>query len=403
LIVLQRCDQFVGRTTNWLYDHLRCIPRYVSLVLSDVLANRQEFPLLEARGRDPEHISRRLWSRFMGDRPYPTEARWLRQRRPAFLHSHFGYVALGDFGLRSSLEVPWIVSFYGADVYELGRREDWRNSYARLFAQADVILALGPQMAVQLEALGCPKQKIAVHPLGVDVEALPSRQRVLQSGVCLEILFAGTFREKKGIEYVIRGVAKARQRGVRLHLTLVGDAAAKPGDLETKQSVFREIYKLDLKDVVTHRPFVQFNELIQIALRSHVFVAPSVTSVDGDAEGTPFVLQQMMATGMPAIATIHSDIPYIFGEHKHRLVPERNAYAIAERLEEYAQEPERLMLDGAALRERIRTAFDVRTCAATLSDIYDSLIARGGYTRSGWIAKIDQRKSTGGGDSRASP
>jgi colanic acid/amylovoran/stewartan biosynthesis glycosyltransferase WcaL/AmsK/CpsK len=403
LTVLQRCDQFVGRTTNWLYDHLRCIPRHVSLVLSDVLENRQEFPLLEARSRKKEHFSRRLWSRFMGDRPYPTEATWLRRCRPALLHSHFGYVALGDFGLRASLEVPWIVSFYGADVYELGRLELWRERYDRLFQQSNLVLALGPQMSAQLQLLGCPKEKMAVHPLGVDVDALPSCQRLLQRGACLEVLFAGTFREKKGIEYVIQGVAKARRAGVRLHLTLVGDAAQKPGDLATKESVFRQINSLKLNDVVTHHSYVKFDQLIQIALASHVFLAPSVTSVDGDAEGTPFVLQQMMATGMPVIATIHSDIPYIFGEHKHRLVPERNAYAIAERLEEYAQEPERLMLDGAALRERIRTAFDVRTCAATLSDIYDSLIARGRYTRSGWIAGIDERKSTLRGDSPASP
>ena len=375
MTVLQRCDQFVGRTMNWLYDHLRSIPRHVPLVLSDRLVNRREFPLLEARSRDPDRLTRRVWHRLMGERIYPIEAMWLRRRRPEILHSHFGYVAMGDFALRAFLDVPWIVGFYGADVYELGRSEAWRERYARLFAQLDLVLALGPYMAVHLQLLGCPKDKIAVHPLGIDVDALPSRQRVLQPGTPLQVLFAGTFREKKGVEYVIRGVANARARGVRLHLTLVGDAAGKAGDQETKEAIFREINRLELNDVVTHRPFVPFDELIQIALAAHVFVAPSVTSADGDAEGTPFVLQQMMATGMPVIATTHSDIPYILGGEQHRLVPERDAETIATRLQEYVEEPERLGRDGMALRERMRAAFDVRACGAQLSDIYDAVRA----------------------------
>jgi len=101
-----------------------------------------------------------------------------------------------------------------------------------------------------------------------------------------------------------------------------------------------------------------------------------VTSADGDAEGTPFVMQQMMATGMPVIVTNHSDIPYIFGPLQHQLVPERDSDAIATRLQQYAEEPEWLVVDGMAYRERIRTAFDVRACAARLSEIYDAIKAR---------------------------
>jgi colanic acid/amylovoran biosynthesis glycosyltransferase len=374
LTVLQRCDRFVARTMNWLYDHLRSVPRYTSLVFCDQLENRGEFPLIEARSRDPEHFSRRLWRCIAGTKHFPTDVRWLHRSHPRLLHSHFGYVAIDDVGLRDFLRVPWLISFYGSDVYESGLKKDWSDKYARVFASADLVLALGPHMASQLQALGCPKQKIAVHPLGVDLESLPTRPRVLEPGTPLRILFAGTFREKKGVEYVIRGAAKARKHGVPLHVTLVGDALSKPGDLQTRESIFREIHRLGMADAVTHHSFMEYQQLVQTALASHVFVAPSVTSANGDAEGTPFVLQQMMATGMPAIATVHSDIPYVFGEHKHLLLPERDANAIARRLEQYATEPDRLLDDGAALRERIRSAFDVRLCSARLAQLYDKLV-----------------------------
>jgi colanic acid/amylovoran biosynthesis glycosyltransferase len=372
-VALQRCDQFVGRTMNWLYDHLRFLPRYTPVVLCDWLLNRAEFSAMEARGLKREVLSRRLWRRVAGPRPYPTDRLWLVRRRPRLLHSHFGYVAAEDLALQRVLEVPWVVSFYGADVYQVGRLAEWQQRYLRVFEAADRVLALGPVMARHLARLGCPERKLGVHALGVDVRGLPSQPRTLQPGAPLEVLFAGTLREKKGIEYVVEGAARARRAGVRLKLHLVGEELGKPGDRETRDRVFRAIGRLGLADAVVHHPFLAFHQLVELALGAHVFAAPSVTAADGDAEGTPFVLQQMMATGMPAIATAHSDIPYVFGEHAHLLVPERDAGGIAERLQRYADDPDTLVTDGMALRERIRRAFDVRDRAGELGLTYDAL------------------------------
>jgi len=373
--MLHRCDQFVGRTMNWLYDHLRFIPRYEQHVIADGLVNRDEFPLLDARALDDQRLSRRIWRRTMGDRLYPTDARWLKQCRATILHSHFGHNAIEDFALQAAMGVPWIVSFYGADVYELGLNEQWREKYTRLFERIHLALALGPQMAARLAELGVPQDKIAVHALGVDLESIPVRERTLGDDGTLKLLFAGTFREKKGAEYMLRAAAKARQGGVRLHVTLVGDATTKPGDRETKEQIFRDIRTLGLEDVVTHHPYVEFSRLMDIALASHIFVAPSVTAKNGDAEGTPFVLQQMMASAMPVIATEHSDIPFILGPHRHLLVPERDSDAIAARLQWYADDPQELIVHGRQLRERIRDALDVRPCAARLADVYDGVLA----------------------------
>jgi colanic acid/amylovoran biosynthesis glycosyltransferase len=164
--------------------------------------------------------------------------------------------------------------------------------------------------------------------------------------------------------------------GLPIHLTLVGDAAGKR-DEETKSMIFRQIGKLGIETVVTHHSYLPFRDLIGLALQSHVFVAPSVTAADGDSEGTPFVLQQMMATGMPAIATLHSDIPYIFGEHAPMLVPERDPRAIADRIQFYAEKPDAIATDGVLLREQIWTSFSNQRCAAHLSDLYDQVLGVG--------------------------
>ena len=369
-VALQRCSQFVGRTTNWLYDHLRFVPRHNPIVLCDALLNRDEFPKLEAWCLHWS-LARRVWRRITDNRYYPSEQQNLKRLAPCVVHSHFGGDAVHDYKLHRSLDVPWVVSFYGADVYE--KSEAKHERYAQLFDEATRVLALGPVMKKHLSQLGCPEKKIGIHPLGVDVENLPAEPRILKRGEPLKILFAGTFREKKGIQYVIDAASLARRAGVRLQLELVGDSAGKSGDCETKDKVYHQIRRLGLEDLVTHRSFLSFRELVALALRSHVFVAPSVTAATGDAEGTPFVLQQMMATGMPVISTVHSDIPYLFGEHNHLLVPERDARAIANRLQRYADDPKTLVADGAVLRDQVRGAFDVRVCAAHLSDLYDEI------------------------------
>jgi colanic acid/amylovoran biosynthesis glycosyltransferase len=370
-IALERCDTFVGRTMNWLYDHLRAIPRYQPLVLCDQLANRVEFPELEAWEIPRDRIGWRVWRRVMGDRLYPPFAARLRRVQPRVLHTHFGYVAVGDALIQRALECPWVVGFYGADVYELGNVKEWQSRYEPVFANAALILALGPAMAAALARLGCPPDKIAVHALGVDTASLPRHPRILRAGEDLQLLFAGTFREKKGVEYVVEAARILHARGVPLKLHLVGDAAGKTGDEDTKAAIFRAITSGGLEDVVTHHSWLPYQEMLALALRCHVFVAPSVTARDGDSEGTPFVIQQMMATDMPVVTTRHSDIPFLFGDLASQLVPERDATALADRLLQYAAEPDCLISNGAALGAQMRQHFDVRVRAEQLAALYD--------------------------------
>lgn len=372
--VLQRCNQFVGRTTNWLYDHLCFVPRYRPVVLCNTLVNRDEFPRLEAWCLNQAGLSARAWTRLMGGCPHPTL--WLRLKRlaPRLLHSHFGNQAVADLGLHSSLRVPWAIAFYGADAYELGRLGEWRDLYGRCFEQCARVFALGPVMKEQIASMGCDPSKIKVHALGVDSDDLPASPRVLRPGDTLQVLFAGTFREKKGVEYALDAISIVHRRGVRIYFHLVGDAAGKPGDSELKDAIFRQIRQLGVENLVRHYSYLPFRELVALALRSHIFVAPSVRAASGDAEGTPFVLQQMMATEMPAISTVHSDIPYIFGDHASLLVPERNSRAIADRIHHYAENPEAIVRDGRALRDQIRNSFNVRKCAEHLADLYDEIL-----------------------------
>jgi colanic acid/amylovoran biosynthesis glycosyltransferase len=372
-VIIQRCDRFVARTMNWMYDHLRYLPRHRPLVVTDELQNRQEFPELTAIQVRKYSRARAIWKRISGTDVDPFVAMRLRRFRPLALHSHFGYVAEMDLGLWKALRVPWLVGFYGADVYSVGQKPEGYAPYKPIFEACSYALALGPVMARHIEQLGCPAGKIRVHPLGVEVSDLPDAPRKWKPSEPLKVLFAGTFREKKGLEYAIAGVAAARKAGVAVEVELVGEAFDKPGDRETEARALQLIKDLSLESAIVRHSFLTFRELLALALRCHVFLAPSVTAADGDSEGTPFVLQQMMATAMPAIATHHSDIPYLFGDLSGLLVRERDSQGIAARLQEYAEKPALLSEHGRLLREQILRRFDVRDCASRLSDLYETL------------------------------
>ncbi len=372
-VALERIDRFVSRTQNWFYDHMRFVPRHRPVVVCSSLENRSEFPDLEAVLLDPRRLPSRIWSRLRPGAIYPPDRRRLSSYAPVVLHSHLGYVAAEDQGLATALGVPWVASFYGADVYLLGQNPEWRRRYGLMFGRLQRVLSLGPAMSEALIGLGCPEEKLVIHPLGVDAGGLPFRPRERKKGEPVRLLFAGTFREKKGATYLVRAAALLRQRGVPLALTLVGDAAARPGDKESKAEIFRLIGDLGLGDRVQHHSWMRFDRLVELGLASHIFVVPSVTAADGDREGTPAVMGQMMATAMPTIATRHSDIPYTFGPYADRLVPERDPVALADAIQAYVDDPDRMTREGLEYREHILAHFDVRTCAARLSDLYDQL------------------------------
>lgn len=371
-MALQRTDRFVGRAMNWMYHHLRRVPRYRPVVMTGVLQNRDQYPELEAFEMPWRRLGSRIWKRAFGPRPYPPDLARARSYRPVVLHSHFGYVGVNDLPLHRALgSLPWLVGFYGADVYLHGRDPAWRDRYAPLFERIDLALALGPAMQAALVELGCPERKIVVHPLGVDVEDVPHGERRLRPGERLEILMAGTFREKKGAVYLLQAADLLRRRGLDFRLHLAGDVSQRTGDAEARDEILATIARLDLGERLVRYAWLSFRDLMELALRCHVFVAPSVTARDGDAEGTPFVIQQMMLSGMPVVSTRHSDIPYLYGPLAGRLAPERDAAALADRLAQYAEEPGTITTDGLAMRARMLEAFDIRHCAAHLADLYD--------------------------------
>ena len=237
-------------------------------------------------------------------------ARQIARLKPDIVHSHFGNIGAADVKRIRGTGVKHVVTFYGYDVSMLPKtRPSILPKYKLLFAQVDRVLCEGPFMAERVAELGCPRDKIRVHPIGVDLEKLEFRPRSWNGKEPLKILIAASFKEKKGIPYAIEAIAKVAKT-TDVELTIIGDANKTPGSQSEKNKIQERLKQSTLAGKARLMGYQPHQVMIEMARQNHLFVSTSVTAADGDSEGgAPVSLIEMAATGIPIVSSFHCDIP----------------------------------------------------------------------------------------------
>jgi colanic acid/amylovoran biosynthesis glycosyltransferase len=299
----------------------------------------------------------------------------VRERRPHLLHAHFGHTGWRWLPAARRLALPLVTSFYGWDISVLPRRPFWRGRYRQLFAAGARFLCEGPAMAHALESLGCPPEKIGIQRLGIDARGVEVRRRSLLPGEPLSVLAAARFTEKKGLPDAIAAVALA-SREIDVRLTVAGAATAR-SDRREARLIAEAAQASGLGERLRFVGVLPHDALLALALRSHVLLQPSRTAANGDSEGgAPVTLVDVGATGLPAVATRHADIPEVVSDGASGLLAaERDVPALAAQLVRLAREPMLLprLSEGAAARAR--GEFGVERCAASLRAHYESVVS----------------------------
>jgi glycosyltransferase involved in cell wall biosynthesis len=180
---------------------------------------------------------------------------------------------------------------------------------------------------------GVPAEHIKVIPYGIDVEKYtPRTARPLRSGP-LKLLFVGTICQRKGIKYLIEAVDLLPAGSVEL--TVCGHSV---DDLKLLRNC---------KSLVSVRPFISPQELLDVYRSSDVFVFPSL------AEGFGHVLLEAMASGLPIISTTRTAAPDLIREGEEGLIIEPGSVAgIVQAIEYFLQWPEKVDSMGQAARVR---------------------------------------------------
>ena len=379
-VVAHSVSCWLPLTMSWVYNQLKYAEGFDSIVLTRSIQNIDQFPwkfIYSERGIF-EKISGKIMRR-LNVKPYPLVFdSAINLHSPSILHSHFADQGWYDLPIVKKYMLKHIVTFYGYDVNMLPSQQPvWKDRYQEMFEKVDLFFCEGTHMANAIIELGCPVSKVMVQKLGVELENIPFVLRKIVADSDIKILIAGTFREKKGIPYALEAIGRLKVKYPSLRVTLIGDSSGLDKDEVEKLKILNLIKQHDLAPITRLLGFLTHDLLMEEAYGHHIFLSPSVTSIDGDTEGgAPVAIIEMAASGMLVVSTLHCDIPFVLGEkNRSILVAERNVEEI-ERVIVELIEGTVVVRDNMAHdnRQYIEFNHDIKSCTKSIGRIYSSIL-----------------------------
>ncbi len=371
-VVAHLTNEYLSLTQTWLYNQIITLKVYKPIIIAQTTKNLDKFPTQDVysfsnRNLFMEKINR-LNVMFTDYYLSGYFANIIKNNNTKLLHSHFGNVAYRYLKLKKSLNLPMVTTFYGLDVSKIPRMQHWKKRYNHLFRNSELFLVEGSNMKNELIKLGCPEDKIIVQHLGVNIQEFKLVPRTIQSGGIINILIAGSFREKKGIPYAIRAFSEVKKIYPNVCLRIIGDG-------ELRCEIENLISKLAISDSVNLLGYQPHSVFISELYNSHIFLSPSITARDGDTEGgAPVSIIEAQATGIPIVSSYHADIPEIVVDGKSAfLAPERDVESLASYLITLIEHPETWETIGRFGRDHVEKNHNIEKQINKLEKIYSLL------------------------------
>ena len=373
---------WLPQTQTWMYNQVKQLQRLgvEAHVVCERTENLDQFAVANIHSLENEPRYRQIWDKGLRKLRIRRHLNYLvatsRKTDVKIIHSHFGNVGWANLGAIRKLKVKHVVTFYGIDVTKFPIQHPvWRGRYHRLFTEVDRVLCEGSHMARCVVALGCPDHKVKVQHLGVDVDNIPFRPRQWHADEPLRVLLAASFREKKGIPYAIEAL-QIVAREVPVQLTIIGDAGKEPESQREKARVLTALDRSGLKAHTRLLGYQTHQTMLQEAYNHHLFLQPSITAQDGDTEGgAPVAIIEMLATGMPVVATTHCDIPEVVGPaFAYLLAPERDVAKLAACIQALLDEPDSWLGLVQRGREHIEHEYHRSRQAERLIEHYNEIL-----------------------------
>lgn len=277
---------------------------------------------------------------------------YFESRGVADIHTHFSSTVLlilaRIFRVRYSMTLHGSGEFVDVVGFHLAAK----------VAGAHFVAAVGRYGMAQILNASDPAHwhKVVVLPLGIDVDAFRSRrapQRDTERQ--FRLLSVGRLSPPKGYPILVEAVARLRERGRNVALTLVGEGPER-GALE------QWIALRKLQDYVRLAGACNHDGLAAYYDASDAFVMSSFL------EGVPVVLMEAMAMELPCVATSITGIPELIEDNvEGLLVPPADAGAIADAVEKLMDDPQHARQLGIAARRKVVAQYHLERNVARLA------------------------------------
>jgi glycosyltransferase involved in cell wall biosynthesis len=206
-----------------------------------------------------------------------------------------------------------VVKVHGSDVNVVSHDRFARPQIAKILPKANAVVAVSRPLADELASIGVPRERLHLVRNGVDTEVFHPRdkqrsRRELGLDVDGQIVtLVGRIEPQKGVTDLMEAFEQVLTQKPMTRLVLVGDGVLRNG-LGEHPLVRRGAVLL-----TGPQPLPKVADYIGAA---DVFTLPS------HAEGTPNVVLEALACGIPVVATRVGGIPDVLADARTGIVVE---------------------------------------------------------------------------------
>jgi glycosyltransferase involved in cell wall biosynthesis len=297
-----------------------------------------------------------------GRRQYSAEARSLAEHLrgvgASLVHTHGYHATWVGHKAAAAVGLPAVATVHGYLTRSLKERV-YNALDRRLLRRFDAVIAVSLGIRDQLVGSGVPPERVhfiqngLVHMAQVD---RASARRALDIGLDQRVVgWIGRLSEEKGPDLFIRGLAAS---GVPLRGVVIGEGP----ELQRLVSLARDLG-------LSEDNRVRFAGFRPDA--SELIPAFDVIALTSRMEGTPMVIMEAVAAGVPIVSFAVGGIPDLLSDDSAWIVPPGNVDALADALRHAYEAPERGMVRARAARSRLADRLSPEQWLRRVWKVYD--------------------------------
>jgi L-malate glycosyltransferase len=283
-------------------------------------------------------------------RAYRQERRLIRalcrRFQPDVVHTHGCRSDVIDAGIARSLGVPVVTTVHGSSLLGgITRLYEWLEF--AMFPRFDAVVAVSRPLVRSLRRFGVARERIHVIPNGWNGRVPTADRATARAALGLPpdrflVGWVGRLIPVKGADLFLHSLAQLS--GVSVSASIVGEGPERA-----------RLEQLATALGLRHGEQVTFHGQIEDAAR--LFPAFDAFVLSSRSEGTPMVLAEAIAAGVPVIATAVGGVPDLLGTDGALLVPPEQPAALAQAIRSTALDPAAARERAGRARQRLETEF----------------------------------------------
>jgi glycosyltransferase involved in cell wall biosynthesis len=282
----------------------------------------------------------------------------VREWKPQLIHSQHSYTNPYATATGRTLGIPAIAAVRNDFTSEI--RGDGAAARRWGYRHARVVAANSKAALQTASSSGIPRGKLMFLPNVVDTAEFSCAQRPPRTP--LQILSVGRLVRQKRHDRFLHALAQLRE------VTTTPFRATIMGAGPERQALEALADSLDsLRGLVSFRdPHPRISQYYRDA---------DILALTSDHEGTPNVVLEAMAAGLPVVSTAVGDVKDIIrDEITGFVVPPENSTALVKRLSELVNSAQLRLQIGNAARQHIEEHYSVCRLSSYLNSIYESAL-----------------------------